>query len=537
MAPNLPTNLPNLPAPRPTPAVEAPDPGLQQPTDRSSFQEVLGGLSAQAAPTRTASRPEARQPERTQPSPTDGEASESAPNPKPEAPVEEVPDTNDAAPTDAVVAAVPVVVEPRATPVRVPEPMLDAVATTGSTQAPRPADARNGTVMRAAAPETAPEAAAARAAAEMPESREPATAARDSTAAPAAKPEQRLEVEDAASTAASRTAATDVDAPAAREAARQAATDASRLQQTKVVAAGKQAADPLAKLIESARIVVERSASERPDASASAHAIAGRLNDVEVSVARDRAAKAIDGGFLQREGAAAGTAAAAPAATASVTANAVQPAVAPAAPTGSTVPIDAGTAGAAPAPDLALPTEADAHPSAQLAAKGIAILGNQRGGAITMRLEPPALGQLRIELQIQQGAVVADFTAATPEARVLLEANLGMLRERLESQGLSVERISVHGGRGTESASPVAAPAGGDARQEGAGARSDSGDRGDRSGTRQDAAGGESRGRRDGDARAQRDRTDAARTGEPRGFAAALHGETALRTEPMRRAG
>ena len=68
-----------------------------------------------------------------------------------------------------------------------------------------------------------------------------------------------------------------------------------------------------------------------------------------------------------------------------------------------------------------------------------------------MRLEPPALGQLRIELHINQGAVVADFTAATPEARILLEANLGMLRERLESQGLSVERISVHGGRAAES--------------------------------------------------------------------------------------
>jgi hypothetical protein len=119
----------------------------------------------------------------------------------------------------------------------------------------------------------------------------------------------------------------------------------------------------------------------------------------------------------------------------------------------------------------------------------------------------------------------------------LLEANLGMLRERLESQGLSVERISVHGGRGTESTAAVAAPAGSDARQDGAGARSDSGDRGDRSNTRQDAAGGESRGRRDGDARAQRDRTDAAREGVSRGFAAALHGETARRTEPMRRAG
>jgi len=325
------------------------------------------------------------------------------------------------------------------------------------------------------------------------------------------------------------------DAAAAARAAGSNEAEPSRAQRANAAAA-KPTTDPLAKLIESARIVVERSATDRSGASASAQAIAGRLNDVEVSVARDRAAKAIDGGFLQREGAAAGTAGAAPAATASVTANAVQPASGATAPAGATFPIDAGTAGAAPAPDLALPTEADAHPSAQLAAKGIAILGNQRGGAITMRLEPPALGQLRIELQIQQGAVVADFTAATPEARVLLEANLGMLRERLESQGLSVERISVHGGRGTESASPVAAHAGGDARQEGAGARSDGGDRGDRSGTRQDAAGGESRGRRDGDARAQRDRMEAARTGEPRGFAAALHGETALRTEPMRRA-
>jgi hypothetical protein len=112
-----------------------------------------------------------------------------------------------------------------------------------------------------------------------------------------------------------------------------------------------------------------------------------------------------------------------------------------------------------------------------------------------------------------------------------------MLRERLESQGLSVERISVHGGRGTESSAPVAAPAGSDARQDGASARSDGGERGDRSNARQDAAGGESRGRRDGDARAQRDRMDAARSGEPRGFAAALDGERALRTEPMRRAG
>lgn len=513
---------------------------------------MLGGLSAQAAPTRTVSRPEARQPERTQPSPTDGEASGSASDPKPEVSTAEIPDTaDDAAPTDAVVAAAAVVVDPKITPMRVPDTMLAAVASAASAQggaSDDSADQAGSLVVGPTAVSTAASTTALttaltavtaqpRVTSAAADSRKPTTTTRDATAPTAAMTAQDSEVSAEAFGAGSTNESTDTDAHSAREGARQSAAEASRAQQSKAAAAARTAADPLAKLMESARVVVERNASDRSGASASAQAIAGRLNDVEASVARDRVTKAIDGGFLQREGAAGVTTGSATAANASVTANAVQPASGQTAPAGATFPIDAGTAGAAPAPDLALPTEADAHPSAQLAAKGIAILGNQRGGAITMRLEPPALGQLRIELQIQQGAVVADFTAATPEARVLLEANLGMLRERLESQGLSVERISVHGGRGTESASPVAAPAGGDARQEGAGARSDSGDRGDRSGTRQDAAGGESRGRRDGDARAQRDRTDAARTGEPRGFAAALHGETALRTEPMRRAG
>lgn len=457
---------------------------------------------------------------------------------------EEIPDTtDDAAAAGAVVAALPVVIEPKITPMRVPDAMPAAVEPAVPTEDGGSGDATAATTSRMTLPTAAPTKVAAQASptAAAIDPREPASHTREDAAPVTARPAQDGQIssdpDDTDSSTASSTASIEVDAPAAREHARQSAAEASRAQQSKAATAARTAADPLAKLMESARVVVERSASDRSGASASAQAIAGRLNEVEASVARDRVTKAIDGGFLQRAEAATATTSSATAATASMNANAAQSATGPAVPAGATLPTDAGTAGAAPAPDLALPTEADAHPSAQLAAKGIAILGNQRGGAITMRLEPPALGQLRIELQIQQGAVVADFTAATPEARVLLEANLGMLRERLESQGLSVERISVHGGRGTESASPVAAPAGSDARQDGAGARSDSGDRGDRSGARQDAAGGESRGRRDGDARAQRDRMDAARTGEPRGFAAALHGETALRTEPMRRAG
>jgi flagellar hook-length control protein FliK len=166
------------------------------------------------------------------------------------------------------------------------------------------------------------------------------------------------------------------------------------------------------------------------------------------------------------------------------------------------------------AADLARQPSDGATPGAQLAAKGLGILANQRGGAITMRLEPPALGQLRIELQVSQGAVVADFTAATAEARALLEANLGMLRERLESQGLSVERITIHGARTAEAATQSSA----DQRQD-QGGNADARDRGGE--RRQDAAGGESRGRRDRDPGTQHEHTGRADRRQG-GFASAL---------------
>jgi flagellar hook-length control protein FliK len=294
---------------------------------------------------------------------------------------------------------------------------------------------------------------------------------------------------------------------------------------------GSTASDPLARLIEQAKPIIERTQT-----APAADAVAGRLAEVEGGIARSRVQQSVEQGRVAI-GASDESAASSPS---TIAATAVPPG---AARDGSTASGgfgggNAGTAFAGPAADLASAlADGESHPAAQLAAKGVGLLANQRGGAITMRLEPPALGALRIELMVRQGAVVADFTAATPEARVLLEANLGMLRERLESQGLSVERISVHGGRGTESAASATAQGGGDARQEGAGARSDGGERGERSGTRQDAAGGESRGRRDGEPRGGRERTDAQRQEGPRGFAATLTGESAQRTEPKRRAG
>jgi len=275
--------------------------------------------------------------------------------------------------------------------------------------------------------------------------------------------------------------------------------------------------DPLAKLIASAQSAM-RDGLARPATAAD-----GRLAEVEASIARDRARMSIDrtGASIEVPQPIDGARPAAPGQAVAATTF------------GATISAAArsGSAAGGLAADLARATTAETPASAQLAAKGAEILANQRGGAITMRLEPPALGQLRIQMQISQGAVVADFTAATPEARVLLEMNLGMLRERLESQGLSVERLSVHGpSRGNEQGAVPTAGSTGDARQDGNDAR-DRGDRGERSGTRQDAAGGESRGRRDGDATASRQRVETRSDSGTRAFAGVLE------REAMRRAG
>ena len=75
--------------------------------------------------------------------------------------------------------------------------------------------------------------------------------------------------------------------------------------------------------------------------------------------------------------------------------------------------------------------------------RGLSAMVNQRGGAMTMRLQPPSLGELRVQMTIARGVVNAVFQPATPEAAALLDRSLGSLRASLESHGLTVERLTV----------------------------------------------------------------------------------------------
>ncbi|MCA9289998.1 MAG: flagellar hook-length control protein FliK, partial [Phycisphaerales bacterium] len=160
------------------------------------------------------------------------------------------------------------------------------------------------------------------------------------------------------------------------------------------------------------------------------------------------------------------------------------PAGAPVAPTGSIAPLptlDASVAAQDSPPGRATP---DADPMTAKVIRGMVGVMNQRGGAMTMRLDPPELGQLRIQMTITRGVVTAIFEATSQQAHALLDRNIATLRTALESQGLTVERLTVH--------SSAHANAHGTARDDGQPQHS-------RSDGRDDASRGQSRGRRDHD--------------------------------------
>jgi flagellar hook-length control protein FliK len=67
----------------------------------------------------------------------------------------------------------------------------------------------------------------------------------------------------------------------------------------------------------------------------------------------------------------------------------------------------------------------------------------ERDGEVRLRLSPPDLGSLRVEVRVQDGALVAHLHAETDSARTALIDNLPALRDRLADQGVRIERFDV----------------------------------------------------------------------------------------------
>jgi flagellar hook-length control protein FliK len=67
----------------------------------------------------------------------------------------------------------------------------------------------------------------------------------------------------------------------------------------------------------------------------------------------------------------------------------------------------------------------------------------QRDGEIHMRLSPPELGSLRLDVRVNGGELWASLQAETEAARAAILENLPALSERLAHQGLRIERFEV----------------------------------------------------------------------------------------------
>ncbi len=124
------------------------------------------------------------------------------------------------------------------------------------------------------------------------------------------------------------------------------------------------------------------------------------------------------------------------------------------------------------------------HPALRAQAqRGIGAVLAQRGGSITLRLAPDALGSLKVQMHIDGGTVRMDMDVTTEQARQAMRSELPALQRSLESRGFTVERAAVHL---TQASTPQSAAAQADPGKQGAGDQ--------QQGQQRDAAQGESRG-------------------------------------------
>jgi hypothetical protein len=82
----------------------------------------------------------------------------------------------------------------------------------------------------------------------------------------------------------------------------------------------------------------------------------------------------------------------------------------------------------------------DNHPKIITAVRGEL---SRNGGSVTIRLDPPGLGQVEVSVELRDGAMIASIQTSTDDATRLMSHSLGQLKRSLESSGVSVEKLQV----------------------------------------------------------------------------------------------
>lgn len=65
------------------------------------------------------------------------------------------------------------------------------------------------------------------------------------------------------------------------------------------------------------------------------------------------------------------------------------------------------------------------------------------GAAMTLRLDPPQLGQVNMTVTVSEGAVTASIQTTTESARQMLQADISSLKQSLSDAGIRVDNVNV----------------------------------------------------------------------------------------------
>ena len=113
--------------------------------------------------------------------------------------------------------------------------------------------------------------------------------------------------------------------------------------------------------------------------------------------------------------------------------SATPPATASATPESGSAPVSAGSDSTA---------QAVRTQFVQRVERAFAAMGN-RDGSVRLKLSPPELGVLKLEIGVHQGVMKARVEAETPAAKSLLLENLPGLRDRLAQQNIHIQQFDV----------------------------------------------------------------------------------------------
>lgn len=80
----------------------------------------------------------------------------------------------------------------------------------------------------------------------------------------------------------------------------------------------------------------------------------------------------------------------------------------------------------------------------QSVTRGMNAVLRQGGGALTMKLSPATLGDIRIEMTMQSGKVSVQFDVGSLAAYEAVKGQIGELKHSLEQRGMTVERVEAH---------------------------------------------------------------------------------------------